>query len=421
MNQAETTMMNWGGNYEYKAANIMYPASVEEIQDIVRNSQRVKALGSRHSFNAVADTSQNLISLKNLDRLVEVSEESKTVTIEAGMTYGQLCPILDQYGFALPNLASLPHITVVGSCMTGTHGSGVNNGNLATSIVGLEFVAADGTLHQINDNDENFSGFVVGLGAFGIITKITLKVMPSFDMWQKVFLDLPLSTLETHFDDVMGMGYSVSLFTKWEKDSIGQVWVKEQATNPVVESLFDATPAQQKIHPIIEADPEACTDQLGQIGKWSNRLPHFRLDFQPSFGREIQSEYFVAREDAFAALEAIRAIQSHISPLLYTSEVRSIAADSLWMSPCYDRASVAIHFTWKPEQDKVLDILPKIENQLKPFNARPHWGKVFTLSADYIQSQYERLNDFATLVQQHDPDKKFSNPFLSRYIFGDEE
>jgi alditol oxidase len=410
--QTDQPLTNWGGNYAYQAEKIVYPETLEELQDIVRGSQRVKGLGSRHSFSSIADTTGTLISFANFNHIIHLDEVRHTVTLEAGVTYGQLCPYLDERGFALPNLASLPHITVVGSCMTGTHGSGVKNGNLATSVTAIEFVAADGTVHHITQEDQTFSGMVVGLGAFGLITKMSLKIIPRFEMWQQVFLKLPYSTLLGQFDEIVSSAYSISLFTSWRATYIDQIWIKERAERPTFDSFFEANSATKAMHPIPDGDAQATTEQMARIGSWYKRLPHFRLGFQPSFGREIQSEYFIGLENAVEAIEAIHSVSSEFASHLLISELRTIAADDLWLSPAYKRASLAFHFTWQANLDAVRNSLPVIEEQLLRFEVRPHWGKVFTLDHDYVWSQYEHTSDFFKLVHQYDPAGKFSNSFL---------
>lgn len=410
--QADTPLTNWAGNYNYRANKVIYPQSVEELQAIVRDNHPVKGLGTKHSFNGVADTSGTLVSFAKFNRIIHIDETEQTVTVEAGVTYGQLCPYLDERGFALPNLASLPHISVVGSCMTGTHGSGVNNGNLSTSVTAIEFIASDGTIHNVASTDDDFQGMVVGLGAYGLVTKISLKIIPRFEMWQQVYLELPHSTLLKQFREIVSSAYSISLFTSWQHDFIDQVWIKEKAEKPLFDGFFGTTGAPKQMHPISDGDAQACTEQLGITGSWYERLPHFRFGFQPSFGREIQAEYFVGLENAVEAIQAIQSISSRFNSLLFISELRTIAADDLWLSPAYKRASLGIHFTWHAKPDEVRDVLPAIEAQLMPFNVRPHWGKVFTLAPDYVWSQYERSSDFRNLVRKYDPDGKFSNAFL---------
>jgi xylitol oxidase len=416
--------MNWAGNYTYRAIRLHKPETIEQIQELIRRSQKVKALGTRHSFNDIADSPEDLISLEHFDRVLALDRELHTVAVGAGIRYGELCHRLHQEGFALHNLASLPHISVAGACATATHGSGGQHGNLATAVVALELVTADGEIVIFARQHEpgQFQGAVVGLGGLGIVTKIMLEILPTFDVRQDVYENLPLAQLETHFDELIASAYSVSLFTDWRNATFNQVWMKRRTPiDPPFEldtNLFGATPAIRALHPIATLSAEHCTEQMGRVGPWYERLPHFRMDFTPSSGEELQSEYFIPRQHAFAAFYAIDQIRENIVPLLQISEVRTIAADDLWMSPCYQQACVAIHFTWKQDWPAVSKVLPMIEERLAPFDARPHWGKLFTMSPERLQSLYVKLPEFRNLLQKYDPQGKFRNSFLDKYVFG---
>jgi xylitol oxidase len=380
-------------------------------------------LGTRHCFNGIADSTHALISLATLDRVVALDRKKSTVTVEPGMTYGHLCPYLQEKECALHNLASLPHISIVGACATATHGSGVANGNLATAVSALDLVTAGGdilTLSRARDGD-TFSGAVVNLGALGVVTQITLDVQPSYLMRQYVYQDLPLAQLSDHFESIMSSGYSVSLFTHWQNKVIDQVWIKERVEQGGARAarpdFHGSRLAARNLHPIAELSAENCTEQLGVPGPWHDRLPHFRMGFTPSSGKELQSEYFVPRKDGVEAILAIERLRDRVSPLLQISELRTVDADRLWMSPCYDRPSLAIHFTWKPDWDAVRQVLPLIEKELAPYRCRPHWGKLFTLEPAQLQSRYERLADFKDLLRSHDPTGKFRNEFLTRALY----
>jgi xylitol oxidase len=389
----------------------------------VSRSSKLKALGTRHSFNDIADSPEDLISLEHFDQVLELDRERHTVTVEAGIRYGQLCQWLHREGFALHNLASLPHISVAGACATATHGSGDQRGNLATAVAAMEFVTANGEIVAFSREyqPEQFQGAVVGLGGLGIVTKLTLDILPTFDMQQDVYQNLPLSQLEDHFDKLFSSAYSVSLFTNWRNANFNQVWLKRQipygASLEMDSQLFGATLATRQLHPIEALSAENCTEQMGIRGPWHERLPHFRMDFTPSSGEELQTEYFIPRQHAFAAFLAINQLREHIAPILQISEVRTIAADNLWMSPCYKQACVSLHFTWKKDWPAVSQVLPIIEEQLAPFNARPHWGKLFTMPPSYVQSRYEKLPEFQELLRHYDPQGKFRNAFLDKYIF----
>lgn len=412
---------NWAGNYFYSAARIHEPESIEQIQELVHRGKKLKALGTRHSFNDIADSPGDIISLKHLNKIVELDPEGRTVTVEAGVRYGELCRWLDTKGFALHNLASLPHISIAGACATGTHGSGDRNKNLAAAVSAVEVVTANGELTSIARNEAGFEGAVVSLGGLGIVTKLTLEVSPNFQMQQDVYENMTLANLENHFDEVSSSEYSVSLFTDWKNATFNQVWVKRLVPGNVSikaePEWFGAKLATANLHPIAALSAENCTAQLGSCGPWYERLPHFRLEFTPSSGEELQSEYILPRKHALSAFHAVDELRDQIAPLLLVSEIRTIAADTLWMSPCYEQDCVAVHFTWKQDWDAVQHVLPRIEQRLASFEARPHWGKLFTMQPAHLQSLYQKLPEFRQLLSSHDPTGKFRNAFLDKYIF----
>lgn len=413
---------NWAGNITYQAQNWHRPVSLEKLQTLVQSANKLKVVGTRHSFNRIADTPFHAIDLSGWSNVVNLDPVKQTVTLEAGMRYGELAIFLDREGFALHNLASLPHISVVGAISTATHGSGIKNGNLASAVRVLEMVLADGTCVSLSPETDatRFAGAVVNLGALGIITKITLSIEPTYDIRQNIYLDLPFSELETNFTQIMSSGYSVSLFTNWNSENINQVWIKRRTQTgddaDYLPTFFGAEPADQAIHPIPDVSPEYCTQQLGISGRWHDRLPHFRLDFTPSRGDELQSEYLLPIDNAVEAINSLNEIRDKIAPTLFISEIRTIAADNLWMSPCYQQACVAFHFTWKPDWDSVKPVVHNIEERLLPLGARPHWGKLFTASAPDIKPQFPKWADFIQLKHELDPQGKFMNPFLEEIL-----
>jgi len=415
---------NWAGNYVYRAVRLHRPTTVEQVQEIVSRCSKVRVLGSRHSFNAIADSTEDLISLEHFDQVITLDREHHTVTIEGGVRYGPLCQYLHREGFALHNLASLPHISVAGACATATHGSGNRNGNLATAVVALEIVTAKSDLIALSreQHTDQFQGAVVGLGGLGVVTRLTLHIEPTFEMHQTLYENLALPELKNHFDEITDSAYSVSLFTDWRDASFNQVWLKQRATVSASETetsnFFGATPATKNLHPIGALSAENCTEQMGIPGAWYERLPHFKMDFTPSSGEELQTEYLIPRQFAVAAIEAVNQIRGQIAPLLQISEIRTVAADTLWMSPCYGQPCVALHFTWKMDWEAVRQLLPLLEKQLAPFQAHPHWGKLFTLPPKQLRTLYERFSDFQDLLRYYDPHGKFRNAFLDNYIFG---
>jgi alditol oxidase len=415
---------NWAGNYTYSAARLHTPDTIEQLQELVKRSSKLRVLGSRHSFNGIADTTEDQVSLAQFNRVLEIDPERSTVTIEGGITYGQLGQYLHSQGYALHNLASLPHISVAGACATATHGSGNDNGNLATAVAAIELITADGELATLSRerDGEAFQGAVVGLGGLGVITKITLDIRPTFAVQQEVYENLPVAQLDDHFEDIVSSAYSVSLFTDWGKGRVNQVWLKRHVANntalELAPTFFEAALATKQRHPIDTLSGDPCTPQMGAPGPWHERLPHFRMDETPSNGEELQTEYFIPRQHAVAAYRAIAELHEQIAPLLMISEVRTVAADTLWMSMCYQQASVGFHFTWKLNWPEVQQLLPAIEARLAPFGARPHWGKLFTIPPAQVQSLYPKLADFQQLLRSYDPQGKFRNAFLDTYIFG---
>ena len=416
---------NWAGNYEYRAARVHRPRTLDELREVVHRADKVKVLGTRHSFNDIADTAGDHVSLEHFDRVVSIepTRHGARVTVEGGITYGQLCRRLREAGYALRNLASLPHISVAGACATATHGSGVANGNLATAVRAMQVVTADGQVVEVSReaDGDRFNGVVVSLGAIGVVTRLTLEAVPAYDVWQEVFENLALDEATSDFDGVTSAAYSVSLFTDWRGPRFNQVWLKHRVSDQPDSSREmtrrGATPATRNLHPISTMPAANCTPQMNVPGPWDERLPHFRMEFTPSAGEELQSEYFVPRDRAAEALRAVGAIRAHVAPLLQICEVRTIAADELWMSPCYRQPCAAIHFTWEQNWPAVRALLPTIERQLAPLEPRPHWGKLFTLAPHELAPRYPRLPDFRALAQAHDPAGKFRNAFLQRYLF----
>jgi xylitol oxidase len=410
---------NWAGNLAYRAARLHRPTTVAELQEVVARSERVKPLGSRHCFNDIADTTGDLVVLDRLPGAVEITlrdDGTGTVEVPAGMRYSELVGHLARRGLALPNLASLPHITVAGATATGTHGSGNRTGSLSSSVAGLELVRSDGELVRLDEGHPDLAGAVVHLGALGVVTRLRLRVQPTFDVRNTVYVDLTWDRFLADLDAVADAAYSVSVFTDWHR--LTQVWVKSRPDDPAVvpEDLFGARAATVPTSMLPGAPTENLTEQLGVPGEWHERLPHFRSGFTPSRGDELQTEYFVPRTHGQAACQALRGLADRIAPLLQVSEIRTVAADELWLSPASGTDVLALHFTWVPDEPRVRDLLPHVEAALRPFGARPHWGKLFTTGGDELAGLYPRMGDFRELVRRCDPRGALRNDFLERTV-----
>jgi xylitol oxidase len=406
-------VQNWSKNVEFNDRSYLQPESLAELQELIRSNPKIRARGTAHCFNEIANTSSYAINLAKMPKVIEVRPDTNSVKVSSGLTYGELAPTLHNQGWALNNLASLPHISIAGSISTGTHGSGIKNQNLANQVLSLDIVTAEGELRHIDRANPAFSAVVVGLGLGGIVYQYELKIEPTYSIRQVIYPEIPLDVLQRNFDQIMGTAYSVSYFTDWGSTQVGNLWCKFRDNESIPESIGGSSQADKKYHPIPSVDPVACTDQLGEAGDWHQRLSHFKLDFTPSVGEEIQTEFFVDRKDAAAAIEAVSKLGEEISPLLWITELRTFAADELWLSGAYQRDSLAIHFTWKKD-DAIYPVIEKVEAALRPFNYRPHWGKVFTADGKYLSSVYPKMSEFKALVEALDPTSKFENTFTRR-------
>jgi xylitol oxidase len=370
-------------------------------------------VGTRHSFNDLADTTGTLISVQGIDADPVLNPRARTVTVGAGATYGALASWLEERGWALGNLASLPHITIGGAIATGTHGSGFGNQVLAAAVAGLQYVDAAGVVREARRGDADFSGMPVGLGAFGIVTRVTLDVEPCYLIRQDVYVGLPWSRVLADLEDIMSSAYSVSLFTSLLGDSVEHAWVKRRITEPedaVAPQFFGARLA---IGPVgLAGAPASHLTPLGVTGPWPERLPHFRADAVPTNGNEIHTEFFVPMSQGAAALEAVRGLRKRLARVLLVSEIRAIAADDLWLSGASGRPTLALHFTWRHNARKVVGLLPGLQEALAPFGARPHWGTVWRRFS--LNPLYPRLTDARDLFERLDPDGTFSNDHLQR-------
>lgn len=413
---SSSTGTNWAGNLTFGATRLHEPTSIEELQEIVAGTSRVRPVGSRHSFNRIADTDDAQVSVASLPAVVRVDESAREVTVSAGLRYGELVEQLDEAGWALHNLASLPHISVAGAIATGTHGSGDRNGSLATAVSAIQLVRADGELHDVCRGDDDFDALVVSLGSLGVVTAVSLDVQPTFEVRQDVFENLPWSDVADHLDEVTSAAASVSMFTDWNDVGPTSVWLKSRAGEQPRTELFGATPATRALHPLPDVDAVSTTTQLGEPGPWWDRLPHFQLAFTPSNGEELQTEYLVPRTDALAAIDAVRALAPRVRPLLLVSEIRTVAADALWLSPSHSVDCVALHFTWRRDVPAVTALLPLLDDALAPFAARPHWGKLFETTPERLRAAYPRLEDFRRLADEMDPRGTFRNDLTDDWL-----
>ncbi|MEV7286252.1 FAD-binding protein [Streptomyces sp. NPDC093252] len=412
MPENTTPITNWAGNITYRAARVARPRTPDALRDAVTSATRVRVLGSGHSFSTAADPGPGgtLLRLDALPPALDIDTAARTVRVSGGVRYAELARALHARGLALPNLASLPHISVAGSVATGTHGSGAGNGPLSDAVREVELLTADGTAVRIGRDDPRFGGAVTALGALGVVTALTLDLAPAFEVEQRLFTELPLAGLD--FEAVMTAAYSVSLFTDWRAPGFRQLWVKRRTDEPLREIGW-GTPATGPLHPVPGMPAVHCTEQGGVPGPWHERLPHFRAEFTPSSGDELQSEYLLPRAHALDALHALDRMRAALAPVTQTCEVRTVAADGQWLSPSHGRDTVALHFTWVADTAAVLPVVRRVEAALDGFAARPHWGKVFTMPGEVVRGRYPRLADFRALRRALDPGGVFANDFVN--------
>ena len=433
MTQA-TPGANWAGNLTYAATDVRRPRSLEEIQETVTSGGPVRTLGSRHCFNDIADTTGTHLVLDRFETLgaepLTVDRDASgttTVTVSGGTRYGDLAAALAAHGHAIHNLASLPHISVAGAIATATHGSGDGNRGLGGAVRGMDLVTGTGELVRVGSHAASvpLEAAVVHLGALGVVARVTLVVEPAYDVRQDVFEGLSWAALAEDLDAITGAAYSVSLFTRWADEGVTQVWLKSRTDAVRVsdeqpayatDTFHGAVRSLVPLHPLPGISAVSCTEQLGVPGPSHERLPHFKMEFTPSNGEELQTEYLVPREHALAAIDAVRGLREHVVPLLQVTEIRTMAADGLWLSPSGSADCVGLHFTWLPRQHEVEAVLPLLEAALAPFDARPHWGKLFTTPADRLAELYPRLADFRELAGRLDPLGVFRNAYLDRVL-----
>ncbi|WP_224274547.1 FAD-binding protein [Nocardioides lacusdianchii] len=411
---------NWSGNLTYAARELVRPGSVAELQDVVAAAaaagDRVRALGSRHSFSNVADTDGVHVSTRDLGLSVEIEGDDGAVAVVPGaMTYAEVAPVLQARGRALHNLGSLPHISVAGACATGTHGSGDDLGSLATAVVAVELVTASGDLVRLDSAHADFAGAVLALGALGVVTRLWLRTEPTYEVRQRVWEGLPATEVAEQMLAVLGSGTSVSVFTDLsDPATVSSVWVKERLDHPGTPApcLASRAPATREVHPVPGVDPSAASPQQGSPGPWHERLPHFRASHLPSVGEELQSELFLPREAAPHLLPTLARISDVVAPALLVHEIRSAASDDLWLSPLRGRDSVMAHFTWRPDPDLVMPALRAVEDALAPWEPRAHWGKIAATPELRTPAGAYDLAAFDALRRRLDPDGVFRNDLL---------
>lgn len=403
----------WSGNHRYRASETLLPATSDELAEALASVDTVRVQATRHTFNDVGDSARTLISLERMPTRVALVDDR--VRVEGLVTFAQLAPVIEAEGRALHNLGSLPHISVAGATATGTHGSGVRNGNLSSAVRAVEIMDAAGDTHRVDQAHEWFPAAALSLGALGVVTAIELQTEPTYEVTQQAYTGVAWDDIAGDPERVFGGSRSVSVFTTWGDPSHDLVWAKSDDGAPDWVEELGGRPVGDDIH-LGRIRTVDNTTVRATAGPWHTRLPHFRADALPSDGDEIQTEYFVPMASAREALAAVRAIAPAFDAQLLVTELRTVAADELWLSPAYQRDVMVIHFTWRNDTGGVLGVLPHIEAALSPFDVRPHWGKAFTMSGEAVRATLPRVDDFLAVARAADPRGVFRNDFLRRTL-----
>jgi xylitol oxidase len=415
-----TRERNWADNYTFKAARIHRPASIDEVRRLVAGSEKVHAIGTRHSFNGIADSQGDLIDLGAIPPDFALDRDQRTVAVGAGTRYHELAAYLNGQRLALHNMASLPHVSVIGAIATGTHGSGTANGTLSSAVTKLELITASGDRVSVSRGEPDFEGMVIGLGALGIVTRVTLDVRESFGLRQEAYTGPSWPAMLADPNKYLGRAYSVSLMTKWSGDAVEQLWLKKVVPGAEPRSVTEAALGLSRFSkPVAESNEAFGLMTPFEIdGPWPERLPHFLIGGEPGMLDQIQSEYILPLSKATEAMSRLRAMGERIDRDLEITELRSMKADSLWLSPAYGHDAFAIHCTWKKRPEAVAEVTRAIETALLPLGGRPHWGKLIHARGRELDAVYPKLEDFRTLVRRYDPEGKFRNAFLDAHVFG---
>ena len=417
-------MQNWARNITFGTDRVHHPGSVDELRSTIAGTPRARVVGTAHCFNDLVDTDAHLISLERLDRVLAIDTDAATVTVEGGIRYHQLCTQLHTAGWALPNLPSIPHFSVVGACATGTHGSGDGNAELAAAVTSVELITAGGDFLTLQRSDPDFGAAVVSLGALGAVSRLTLDIEPSYRMAQELHLDTPLDLAIEELDSIMGSAYSVSWFLDWRTPVVNQIWRKhrldtvEHTPPSTDDQILGGRRATAQLSPRGPEGAEAFTRQGMRQGPWLDVLPHVRIEAAAAPGAELQTEYFVSRADGPAALAALAELGPVMSPVMRMSEIRTVAADQRgpqWLSP-FDEDRLALHLSWITDWPAVRSVLPLVEEALAPFQPRPHWGKLYELDPATIRRRYPHFEHFRAVADRLDPTGRFRNPHLDRLL-----
>lgn len=429
---------NWSGTVAWDDCEVLEPTTIGELQSIIAYSPKVRVIGSAHSFTPLVRSSgrvkPTLLSLRHIPRTWSLDEKKKTVTVDAATTYSELCHALDKTGFALPNTSSLSHFQIAGAIATATHGSsGSRNGRLtrsglADTVVGLEIVGPDGTIRNVNKGHPQFSSSVVSLGMVGVVTRVTLSLVDDYDVIQRVYGKWPptptgtLSAFLSSLPKTIAQFDSFSAFVKWNVDDFGLLIGRKQVPRGATDSASTTDPRliTGPIQGFLGQGDFATTG----VGRWCDKMFLWKNNGSPFVSQpELQIAHFVPFRDVERALHATRKVVSTWGDEVLYCELRAVRGDEHLLSPYSadapkpDSFSISHSLDARLGVEKVRQRASELESVLRPYQVRPHWGKLTAMTASDLKEAYGlKLKRFQEVQQQVDPNRKFTNDYLEHLL-----
>jgi FAD-linked oxidoreductase len=429
------TWQNWSRSAKIRPASVERPRSPEGVQRAVQaataHNLQIKAVGAGHSFTGIAVAPGVLLELDDMQGLVSVDTDRARVTLLAGTRLHRIPRLLAPYGLAMENLGDIDRQSISGAISSGTHGTGARFGGLATQVVGVTLIAADGEFLRVSDteNAELLPAVALGLGALGILVDVTLQCVPTFVMHavdEPVPLDDVLATLEErvsasdHFEfywfphtDVALTKQQTRLPESTPRKPLPRVgrWIDETLLS---NGVYRVVCAAGQVLPAVTPPFSRLAVKLTGDRDYTDRS--HRVLTQRRNVRFREMEYALPAENVLAAFQAIRElIAARGWKIEFPLEVRFAAADDRWLSTAFDRESgyIAVHRYWRADPTAYFEAVERI---CLEHGGRPHWGKLHTLDAARLRERYPRFDDFVALRDRLDPDRRFANRYLDRVL-----
>jgi FAD-linked oxidoreductase len=424
---------NWDGNQRAVAAAVLAPASVDDVSTIVKRAREtghtVKAVGSGHSFTAIARTDDQRLELHGLADLISIDRTAQTVTVGAGMTLSVLNALLDQHGLALANLGDIDAQTVAGATSTGTHGTGAKHATLASFVEAVTLVTGTGEILRLDRESPLFPAARLGLGALGILTDVTLRCVDAFTVRADERM-VTLADLLPRLDEHIATNDHVDLYwfpytdrVQLKRNNVVPTddrplprwrgWLDDELlANSVHHAVCRLGRAVPALVPTISAVSARALTERVYTGR------SYEVFCTPRRTRFTEMEYAIPRAAFGEALSALQRIVARLPfKVQFPVEIRFTGPDDVWMSHGYGRENtyIAIHqYAGAP----YLPYLEEFEKYCIGVEGRPHWGKLHYRDADSLRTVYPRFDDFLAVRDQLDPDRVFTNPHLAK-VLGD--